>query len=91
MKHLAIAVTFALTSLALTSLADAQGIVRGARRGAAEGDRVGGPIGSVMGGVVGGAVGGAAGALGMDPGPRGYRTGLPSRRGHYRHHHRRHR
>lgn len=86
MKPVFVAATVAFVTLLTSSTADAQGIGRGMQRGADEGNRVGGPIGAVMGGVVGGAVGGAAGALGVDPGRRGYRTGLPSRRGYHRRH-----
>ena len=88
MKHILIAAVLATSALALGSAAQAQGLVGGAQRGAAEGNRVGGPVGGVVGGAVGGAVGTVNGALGIDPGRRGYRTGLRSRPGH---HHRRHR
>ena len=90
MKHLTIAALLALSTLTLSSAADAQGVPGGMRRGAAEGDRVGGPIGAVIGGAVGGAVGGVNGVLGIDPGRRSYRTNLRSRRGHHSHYRRRH-
>ncbi|AWN54343.1 hypothetical protein [Methylobacterium sp. 17Sr1-1] len=85
---LSLMAALALATLALAGAAEAQGIPGGIDRGAREGNRVGGPIGGVVGGAVGGAVGGVNGVLGIDPGRRAYRTGLPGRR---HHHHRRHR
>jgi len=90
MKHILVAATLAVSTLTLGGIAQAQGLVGGVNRGAAEGNRVGGPIGGVVGGAVGGAVGTVNGALGVDPGRRAYRTDLPGRRKHSRHH-RRHR
>ncbi|GJD47396.1 hypothetical protein OPKNFCMD_0102 [Methylobacterium crusticola] len=82
MKSTLIAAALALAGLALPDAAGAQGIPGGMARGAREGNRVAGPVGGVVGGAVGGAVGGVNGVLGLDPGPRAYRTRL-----HGRHHH----
>ena len=72
--------------LAMPTLADAQGIVGGARTGAVRGERAAGPVGGIVGGVVGGAVGGvvggARGVLGLPR--RAYRHGMR----HPRHHRR---
>jgi gas vesicle protein len=53
----------ALALLTLPVIANAQGIVRGAREGAREGNRDAGPLGGVVGGAVGGAVGGIEGGV----------------------------
>jgi hypothetical protein len=53
----------ALVLLTIPVVADAQGIVRGAREGASEGNRDAGPLGGVVGGAVGGAVGGIEGGV----------------------------
>jgi phage tail tape-measure protein len=58
----AVAVGF-LALVASASLANAQGIVGGARQGAAEGNRAAGPVGGVVGGAVGAGVGGAVGGV----------------------------
>lgn len=50
-------------ALAITPVAQAQGIVRGAQEGTATGNRIGGPVGGVVGGAVGAGVGGARGAV----------------------------
>ncbi|GJE25525.1 hypothetical protein [Methylobacterium organophilum] len=90
MRKLLAVTLLSLSAIAFSGVAEAQGIPEGMRRGANEGNRVGGPVGGVLGGAVGGAVGGAAGVLGVDPGRRGYRTSLPSRRGYHRHRRHRH-
>ena len=90
LRHFAVAAALALSAFAMPVSADAQGLPGGMRRGAAEGDRVGGPIGGIVGGAVGGAVGTVNGALGIDPGRRGYRSGMRTRR-HYHHRAYRHR
>lgn len=58
------------TGLALSSTAQAQGVVGGAQRGAEEGAAAAGPVGGVIGGVLGGVAGGVAGLLGVDQRPR---------------------
>lgn len=54
-------------AVALPSVAEAQGLVGGARRGYREGDRALGPIGGVVGGAVGAGIGTVNGALGIHP------------------------
>ncbi|MGO9356778.1 MAG: Spy/CpxP family protein refolding chaperone [Xanthobacteraceae bacterium] len=53
----------ALALITIPVVANAQGIVRGAREGASEGNRDAGPLGGVVGGAVGGAVGGIEGGV----------------------------
>ena len=75
----------AALSLALVAapvVADAQGLVGGARRGYNEGDRALGPIGGVVGGAVGAGIGTVNGALGIHPHYFFYH----GRRCFYRHH-----
>lgn len=60
----------AVSLLAVSNFAQAQGTIRGAEQGAAEGNRAGGPVGGVVGGAVGAATGTLNGVLGVDPAPR---------------------
>ena len=59
-----------VASLALSSAAQAQGIVGGAQQGADQGTAAAGPVGGLVGGVLAGVAGGVAGLLGVDQGPR---------------------
>jgi phage tail tape-measure protein len=60
-KH---AAAIAVVSLfTLPAVAEAQGVVRGAREGAAVGNRTAGPVGGAVGGVVGGVTGGVVGGV----------------------------
>ena len=52
-----------LALAAAAPVANAQGIIGGAREGAAEGNRAAGPVGGVVGGAVGAGVGGAVGGV----------------------------
>ena len=65
-----IGTTALVVTLALPSLALAQGIPGGVERGSRDGERAAGPVGAVIGGVVGGVVGGVTGVLGVDDRPR---------------------
>jgi hypothetical protein len=65
-----IGTTALVATLALPSLALAQGIPGGVERGSRDGERAAGPVGAVIGGVVGGVVGGVTGVLGVDERPR---------------------
>lgn len=56
--------------VAFPMIANAQGVVRGAREGSEAGSDAAGPVGVVVGGVVGGVTGGVAGLLGADDRPR---------------------
>ena len=67
MKKFAVA-TIAL--IALSGVAAAQGVVRGAAEGAHDGNRAAGAAGAVVGGAAGAVVGGVAGLLGVDQRPR---------------------
>jgi hypothetical protein len=86
--HLAMLVG-ALALFAIPHLAEAQGIVGGAREGSREGNRAAGPVGGLVGGAigagVGGAVGGVKGVLGIPD--RGYHSGRQCRGYYDRHHH----
>ena len=64
------AISIVCASLALPSLAQAQGVIGGTEQGARDGARAAGPVGAVVGGVVGGVAGGVAGVLGVDQRPR---------------------
>src|SRR5881398_2267701 len=57
-------------TLALPSVAQAEGSVRGAQEGAAAGGSAAGPLGAVVGGAVGAATGTVGGVLGVDDRPR---------------------
>lgn len=56
--------------LALPSLAQAQGTLRGAAEGAEVGADAAGPVGAIVGGAVGAATGTVGGILGIDDRPR---------------------
>lgn len=70
MKRTILLAALALSPLALTASAQAQGTIRGAERGAEDGSRAAGPVGGVVGGAVGAATGTVGGVLGVDPEPR---------------------
>ena len=79
------ALAFALALFAITPLAHAQGIVRGAQQGEYEGGRVAGPVGAAVGGAVGAGVGGAVGAVdGILGVPYRHCHGYYNRYGHWR-------
>ncbi len=59
-----------VATLALPTLAQAQGVPGGIERGSRDGERAAGPVGAVVGGVIGGVVGGVTGVLGIDERPR---------------------
>ena len=62
-----------VATLALPTLAQAQGVPGGVERGSREGERAAGPVGAIVGGVIGGVVGGVNGVLGVDDRPRFHR------------------
>ena len=68
MKHHVI--LLAVTLMAASNIAQAQGTVQGAEQGVAAGSRAAGPVGGVVGGAVGAAAGTVNGVLGVDPAPR---------------------
>ena len=59
-----------ISLIALSGVAAAQGVVRGAAEGVHDGNRAAGPVGAVVGGAVGAVEGGVAGLLGVDQRPR---------------------
>ena len=73
-----------LTALALPSVVQAQGTVRGAQDGAAVGDRAAGPVGAIVGATVGAAVGTVGGILGVEERPRFREYVVRERRPSYR-------
>jgi hypothetical protein len=62
-----------VATLAIPSMAQAQGVPGGIERGSRDGERAAGPVGGIVGGVIGGVVGGVNGVLGVDERPRFHR------------------
>src|ERR1700688_3936762 len=62
-----------IATLAIPSMAQAQGVPGGIERGSRDGERAAGPVGGIVGGVIGGGVGGVNGVLGVDERPRFHR------------------
>jgi hypothetical protein len=62
-----------IATLAIPSMAQAQGVPGGIERGSRDGERAAGPVGGIVGGVIGGVVGGVNGVLGVDERPRFHR------------------
>ncbi|HEY4405776.1 MAG TPA: DUF1236 domain-containing protein [Xanthobacteraceae bacterium] len=62
--------TALLATLALPTIAQAQGTVRGAEEGAEQGGRAAGPLGAIVGGAIGAATGTVGGILGVEDRPR---------------------
>jgi hypothetical protein len=70
MKRKFVLPAIVVATLALPSMALAQGTVRGAEEGAAAGGAAAGPLGAIVGGTVGAATGTVGGILGVDDRPR---------------------
>src|ERR1700688_4395383 len=73
----------AIATLAIPSMAQAQGVPGGIERGSRDGERAAGPVGAVVGGVIGGVVGGVNGVLGVDQRPRFHSYVVDQRRPSY--------
>ncbi|MGO4175234.1 hypothetical protein [Bosea sp. TAF32] len=84
-QSLALSCAAALAIFSLATVANAQGIPRGAAQGARVGNEAAGPIGgaagAVVGGVTGGVVGGVKGVVGIPQ-----RTAVPRARTHAHRH-----
>jgi hypothetical protein len=72
-----------VATLAIPSMAQAQGVPGGIERGSRDGERAAGPVGGVIGGVIGGVVGGVNGVLGVDQRPRFHSYVVDQRRPSY--------
>ena len=72
-----------VATLAIPSMAQAQGVPGGIERGSRDGERAAGPGGAVVGGVIGGVAGGVNGVLGVDQRPRFHSYVVDQRRPSY--------
>ncbi len=84
MKTKVLLTTAILAALALPTIAQAQGTVRGAEEGADQGGRAAGPLGAIVGGAIGAATGTVGGILGVEDRPRFREYVVRERRPSYR-------